>query len=222
MKIICPKCRKIIINENINTQKDTCVCQNCNELFYLSELLEQDDIIDAEELLLCPPKGISVIRDLEKLIIRSSTISKDSLFFIIFISLFGGVSISGFLQVVNDKSIIGIIFICPFLAATLFILWKLLYSIFGKIEIIFSRNENVKIFYGIGNIGKNYHVEWDKLKRIYKLQSRNSENQWNKEIIIEGNKTISISLENINEIKSEFLIKILKNYKYKKLEEIIK
>jgi hypothetical protein len=128
----------------------------------------------------------------------------------------------GFLQTVQYESVVETIFMCPFLAATLFIVWKLMYSLFGKIEITFSRNAHVQVFYGIGSIGKKHYIEWDKIKKIYKLQTRDSENQWKREIIIEEKNNISIPLANINEMKSEFLLKILKYYKYKKLDEIVK
>jgi hypothetical protein len=100
--------------------------------------------------------------------------------------------------------------------------WKTIYAIFGKIELVFNENGNVYIFLGVNNIGKKYIINWGKIKKLFELKSHDMDGQLKREIYIEEEKTVKISLENINESKSKFLLLILKYYRYRNIREIIK
>ncbi len=53
MRSICPNCKTQLSLDNINGSNIIYKCSNCNEILYLSDLI---DIDEAEKLLLQPPK----------------------------------------------------------------------------------------------------------------------------------------------------------------------
>jgi hypothetical protein len=122
MEIICQKCNSLIENININISENLCVCQKCNELFKLSELLDQDDIYEAEKLLRNPPKGIKINKNYEYNKIKISTHSSSAIFLILFTLGFSSVSFLGLFQVLIAKSILGLLFLSVFAAASIYLL----------------------------------------------------------------------------------------------------
>jgi hypothetical protein len=104
MKIFCPKCNTQVFDNNINIQENICTCLNCNEIFYISEILDQGDTKNAEELLFYPPKGIKITKYIEKLIIRISTFSKTGFILIPFSILFSCISVFGFFETIVIKT----------------------------------------------------------------------------------------------------------------------
>jgi hypothetical protein len=223
MKIFCPKCNTQIIDNRINIQENICTCTNCNEIFYISEILDQEDIKRAEEMLFYPPKGIKIEKYIEKMIIKISTFSKNGFVLIPFTILFLGISVFGFFGTIFIKAnIIFTIFWLIFVIPSMIMVWKTIYTIFGKVEFVFNESGNIYVFMGVGRIGKKYYIKWGSIKRIFELKSHDMDGQLKREIYIEEEKTIKIPLEGINEIKAKFILLILKYYKYKTIEDIIK
>ncbi|MDR1178132.1 MAG: zinc-ribbon domain-containing protein [Spirochaetaceae bacterium] len=223
MKIFCPKCNTQITDNRINIQENICTCANCNEVFYISEILDQGDIKKAEEMLFYPPKGIKIKKCIEKMIVQISTFSKNGFVLIPFSILFSGISFFGFFGTIFIKAnIIFTIFWLVFVIPSVLIAWKAIYAIFGKIEFVFNENGIIYVFIGVGRIGKKYYINWGSIKKIFELKSHDSDGQLKREIYIEEEKTIKIPLENINELKAKFILLILKYYKYKTIKEIVK
>ena len=223
MVLFCPKCKIQITQNNINVLKDICLCQNCSELYCLSEILDQDDMEKAEQLLFYPPKGISVKKEIGKLIIQISTFSKSAFVLVPFSILFGGISIIGLLVAIFMNENIGFTILwLIFFGVSVPLLWKTVYSILGKIRIVFTEDKKVHVFIGVGKIGKKVNINWESIKKIFELKSHDMDGGLKREIYIEEEKTVKIPLEDINEEKSRFLLLILKYYKYKSINEIIK
>jgi hypothetical protein len=223
MKIFCPKCATQIIDNNINVHENICFCSSCNEIFNISEILDQEDNKKAEELLFYPPKGIKIIKNVENLVIRISTFSKYGFIYIPFCVLFSSISVFGFFGIIALKeNIIFSIFWLIFVIPSVLLVRNTIYAIFGKIELVFNVNGHVDIFIGVGRIGKKYDVNWRSIKKIFELKSYDMEGQLKREIYIEEEKTIKIPLENVNEIKANFILLILKYYRNKTIKDIIK
>jgi hypothetical protein len=100
MKICCPKCNGYIENANINVAEDIYVCSICNELFKLSDILEQEDIIKTEKSLKNPPRGIWVHENFDKIKIKISTHSSSAIFLVFFTLGFSSFSFFGFFQTI--------------------------------------------------------------------------------------------------------------------------
>jgi hypothetical protein len=218
MKIYCPKCNSTIENTNINVTENVCVCSKCNELFKLSELFDQEDIDEIENLLKNPPKGILVSKNNEHIKIKIPTHSSRAFFLIFFTLAFSSISFLGFFQTIIGKSIIGSLFISVFVIVSIYLWIKVFFSLFGKIMIIININKNIKdyIFIGIGFIGKKYYINWSKIINIYEHIDHNSEGGSSKKLYIsEGNKLIKIPLDDINDNKERFLLLVLKYYRNK-------
>jgi hypothetical protein len=216
MRVFCPNCNAQIDSKDFNTAENICVCHACNELFKLSEILDQDAIYETEKLLRNPPKGAWVRKDIGKEIIGISTRSKSAIFIILFALAFSGVSFLGLFQMIISESAIGILFMLIFIAASISLWGQVFYSIFGKIEFVTNKNGQDYIFAGIGRIGKKHVLKWPSIKSIYEQTSHSSEDGSSKKIFIEGENLIKIPINGINENKSMFLIKVLKYYKDKK------
>jgi hypothetical protein len=221
MVVYCPKCNGTIENSNINVMENVCVCSTCNELFKLSELSDQEDINEAENLLRNPPKGTLVSNNNENIAIKISTHSLGAIFLILFTLGFSSVSFFAFFQVLVSKSILGLLFISVFIVASIFLWIQAFFSLFGKIVIVINRDRNIQdyIFIGIGIIGKKYYLNWKKNINIYEYTFNHSEGGIEKKICIdEGNKLIKIPVNFINENKKLFLLKILKYYRHKNIK----
>ncbi|MDR2942935.1 MAG: hypothetical protein LBV17_10125 [Treponema sp.] len=218
MKIYCPKCNNIIESANINVAEDIYVCSKCNELFKLSEILDQENINEAENLLRNPPKGIWIGKNNENTKIKISTHSSSAVFLIFFTLVFSSISFLIFLQILTAKSIIGLLFISVFVAVSIYLWIQVFFSLFGKIEIIININKSIKdyIFTGIGIIGKKHYINWKKIINIYAYSYHYSEGSAIKSIFMsEENKLIKIPISYINDNKRMFLLSVLKYYRRK-------
>jgi hypothetical protein len=218
LKIYCPKCNSTIENISINVTENVCVCSKCNELFKLSELLDQENIDEAEKLLRNPPKGILINKNNEHTKIKISTHSLRAIFLIFFTSAFSGISFGGFFQTLSSKSIFGLLLISVFVVASIYLWIQVFFSLFGKIEIVININKSIKdyISIGVGIIGKKYFVNWKKIINIYEHSYHHQEGGTEKKMYIsEENKLIKIPINYINDNKKRFLLMVLKYYWHK-------
>ena len=221
MEINCPKCQEIVSSNDINISKDICFCKYCNEYFFISEILNNDEYIEAGKMLLNPPKGTWINKYNDQLIIGTFTHSKNAFFLLPFSLFFSIISFAGFFGTIkNNENIIFSLFWLIFIIPSCILIWKTIYAIFGKIEIKYS--QNMIIFIGVGKVGKKINIKWDLVKKIIRSNSRDNEGHITNEIIIEENNFIRISVNDINEIKRRFLYILLKYLKNKKIEDIVR
>jgi hypothetical protein len=124
----------------------------------LSELSDQEDINEIENLLRNPPRGIFVDKNNENTKIKISTHSLGAIFLLFFTLGFSSISFLGFFQNLISISIIGLLSISVFVVVSIYLWVQVFFSLFGKIVIVINRNRNIKdyIFIGIGIIGKKY------------------------------------------------------------------
>ena len=232
MKTICPNCKTQLSLDTINGSKITYKCSNCNEILYLSDLL---DIDKAEKLLLQPPKGVRVKRKKELIIVHVPVnLNKISyIFLFMFILTIFSIFLAPFmwsLYKINSNEfavsiiniIVGIVFM---IIGILFLsshLRKIFCSIFKRIKIVFYGN-NICIYRGLGEKKENIDINF--IKKIYSTKSikeykdiDGTSVDINRRIYIEieNKNTIEINVYDVNEINSLFLILIIKYFTYKK------
>jgi hypothetical protein len=218
MKMYCPKCNSTVENTNINVTENVCICSKCNELFKLSELLDQENINETENLLRNPPKGIWISKNNEYNKIKISTHSSRAIFLIFFTLVFSGFSFLGFFQTIITKSIIGSLLISVFAVVSIYLWTRVFFSLFGKVMIVININKSIQdyIYIGVGIIGKKYYINWSKIINIYEHNDHNSEGGTEKKIYIsEENKLIKIPVDYINDNKKRFLLAALEYYRHK-------
>jgi hypothetical protein len=221
MEINCPKCQETISQSEINISENICFCKNCNELFYISNLLNKDEYIEAGKMLLNPPKGTWVKKNHGQLIIGIYTHSKNAFYLLPFSLFFSLISFAGFFgTIIFYENIVFLLLWLIFIIPSCILIWKTIYAIFGRIEIKFS--QNTILFIGVGKLGKKIYINWDLVKKIIKSSSRDSDGIITNEIIIEENDFIRIPVDGINQLKKMFLYILLKYLKNKKIEEIVK
>jgi hypothetical protein len=234
MKTICPNCKTQLSLDTINGSKIIYKCSNCNDILYLSDLL---DIDKAEKLLLQPPKRVKVKRKKELIIVHvpvnQNKISYIFLFifiltiFSIFLApfLWGLYKINSNEFAVNIINIIlGIVFVIIGIRIFSLHLWKIFCSMFKRIKIVFSGN-NICIYKGLGEKKENIDINFT--KKIYSTKSikeyrdiddvtTSVDIERKIYIELENKNTIEINVYDINEINSLFLIQIIKYFSYKK------
>ena len=215
MRINCPKCDTQIDSNNINVAENICVCQACNELFKLSEIADQDTIDETERLLDKPPQETWVKKDMSKTSIGVSTHSKNSFILALFAIAFTGVSLFIFSKAIITGNILILLFVSSFLFFSIYLWIKVIFSVYGKIELVMTDNENY-LFIGVGSVGKKHPINWSKINDIYDQTLVNSRGVNLKNIYINGEKLIKIPTEAIDKSKSDFLISVLRYYKDKK------
>jgi len=215
MKLLCPKCRTQIPEKNINVGENVCVCPACNELFDLSAVTDQDIIQEAEKLLAHPPRGAWVKKEINQTTVGVSLFSWQSIFLIFFAPVYVGFTFIACTELIKaEAGIVSLLFPAAFAGASLWLLVHTLYSWFGKIEIVARGSGQTHLFIGVGRIGKKYNIDWKKVKKISEKLVRGYR-YVKQEICIVAEKPIAIDTGGLNKTKSEFLLKVLKYYKYK-------
>jgi len=232
MRTICPNCKTQLSLDTINGSKITYKCSNCNEILYLTDLL---DIDKAEKLLLQPPKGVRVKRKKELIIVHVPVnLNKIShIFLFIFILTIFSIFLTPFiwsLYKINSNefvaNIINIIvgIVCVIIGILFFSshLRKIFCSIFKRIKIIFYGN-NICIYRGLGEKKENIDINF--IKKIYSTKSIKEYKDIDGTSVdidrkiyieIENKNTIEINIHDVNEANSLFLILIIKYFSYKK------
>jgi hypothetical protein len=232
MRTICPNCKTQLSLDTINGSKITYKCSNCNEILYLTDLL---DIDKAEKLLLQPPKGVRVKRKKELIIIHVPVnLNRIShIFLFIFILTIFSIFLAPFiwsLYKINSNEfavniiniIIGIVFMIIGILFLFSHLRKIFCSIFKGIKIVFYGN-NICIYRGLGEKKENIDINF--IKKIYSTKSikeykdiDGTSVDINRRIYIEieNKNTIEINVYDVNEANSLFLILIIKYFSYKK------
>ena len=219
MKLNCPNCCQRILENNINISENICSCVNCNEVFYISEMMTQGEDVEMEKMLSNPPKGTWAKREIDRLVIGSSTRSKNFFIILLFALVFSIVSIPQFFMALyiflfESLHIVFLLLHLIFFIVSCGLIWLTIYSLFGKIEIII--NKNPYIFYGVGIFGSKKYINFQNIKRIYKSTFNDSEGGIHRKIVIEGEKYIEIPTESISAEKEDFLYNMLQ-YKKSKL-----
>jgi len=215
MRINCPKCNTQIDSVNINVAENICVCQSCNELFKLSEIPDQDIIDETERMLENPPQEAWVKKDMDKTSVGVSTHSKNAFILALFAIAFSGVSLFIFSKAMVTGNSLIILFVSTFVFFSVYLWIKVIFSAYGKIELVMTHNEDF-LFIGVGTIGKKHFINWQSVKNIYDQTLVNSRGVHLKNIYIESDKLIKIPTEAIDKIKADFLISVLRYYKDKK------
>jgi hypothetical protein len=232
MRTVCPNCKTQLSLDTINGSKITYKCSNCNEILYLTDLL---DIDKAEKLLLQPPKGVQVKRKKGLIIVHVPVnLNKISyIFLFIFILSIFSIFLAPFiwsLYKINSNEfavniiniIIGIVFVIIGIFFLSSHLRKIFCSIFKRIKIVFSGN-NICIYKGLGE--KKGNIDINFIKKIYSTKSIKEYKDddvtsldIDKKIYIEieNKNTIEINVYDVNEVNSLFLILIIKYFSYKK------
>lgn len=210
--IKCPLCETEIIADNINIQTDIACCQNCNNIFKISENLNAND--DRSFDLDSPPKGAWIEKEIDSIKIGATTRSLFALFLVPFIIVWSGGAIGGIYvtQIVAGKfelfqSLIGIPFI---LGAILF--WSItLMTIWGKVEITFDKSGGTA-FTGVGKFGITKKFKWDEVNQISERRSTwNNKSNNQTSITMEGANRINFG-NGLNDSRKYYLLRSLQFY----------
>ena len=224
MLLICPKCNSHIQEENIDNEENTCFCSNCEKTFDLSYLLNTEEMEQIEEIFTNPPKDIKIEKDTEKINVKFYIHSLTHLSVFAFVScqatIFSFLAFCGthiFRKEIDFNNLISTSVWFLFLFVSIWLLYKSLYTAFGRIELVFGK-ENY-IFQGFWRIGKNIDLDWKDVKDFYPyyLLTDGEDGQLKSDYlhIIEDKK---ISLEKLGE-KTNLLVLIIKYFRYKAISE---
>ena len=207
----CPKCKSDIQTENINIQTDIALCESCQNIFNISENIENylDDGFNVNDT----PRGTWIKTDFNNTIIGATTRSPIAFFLVPFMLVWSGGSVGGIYgnQIVRGEfdlvqSLVGI----PFLIGSI-VFWSFaLMAIWGKVELTLN-NQGGKIFTGIGNIGLNKTFLWSDISSLKEKQAnfRYPGSQGGR-IVFEGKKRISFG-SGLKDARRYYIIKAIKS-----------
>ncbi|MCB9263323.1 MAG: hypothetical protein H6607_13195 [Flavobacteriales bacterium] len=206
----CPNCNTEVLNENINIHTDVGQCQNCYNIFKISEAI--DDLNADGFDLNTPPRGTWIRHEMHQIVIGATTRSPLAIFLVPFAVIWSGMAIGGIYvsQILEGKfdplmSLFGI----PFLIGSI-ILWGVtLMAIGGKVELTLNR-QGGKIFTGVGSIGQTKKFDWAEISTV-KEDQRNIKYSrvQGGSILLEGKRRISFAT-GINESRRYYLFRTLK------------
>lgn len=188
----CPNCHTEISSSNINIQSDIAHCSACNNVFKISEHIENEPFDGFE--IEAPPNGAWYRKEINQIVIGATTRSPIAFFLVPFMLVWSGGSIGGIYgsQFLNGEfdlfmSLFGI----PFLIGSV-IFWSLaLMAIAGKVELTIHRAGG-RVFTGIGSLGITKKFTWDEISIAREGQSNmNSSRRNTTNIVLEGKRRIS-------------------------------
>jgi hypothetical protein len=206
----CPNCNSEIQKENINIMTDIAQCQQCNNLFKISENLtfDFDDGFDINN----NPNGTWIKREINQIKIGASTRSPIAFFLVPFMLVWSGGSLGGIYgsQILRGDfnptmSLFGI----PFIIGSVLFWSFALMAIWGKVELTLDRMGG-SIFTGVGNVGLTKKFKWEEVSTIKERQTNvRFPGSNGNEIQLEGKKRISFG-SNVNDSRKYYLFRTLK------------
>ncbi|MFK5983593.1 MAG: hypothetical protein QM499_11810 [Flavobacteriaceae bacterium] len=207
----CPKCNSDIQTENINIQTDIAQCKKCQNIFKISENIENyvDDGFNVNDT----PNGTWIKTDFNNTIIGATTRSPIAFFLVPFMLVWSGGSIGGIYgsQLASGEfDLFQSLFGIPFLIGSI-IFWSLtLMAIWGKVELTLD-NQGGKIFTGIGNIGLNKTFLWSDISNLKEKQVNfRYPGSQGSSLVFGGKKRISFG-SGLKEARRYYLIKAIKS-----------
>jgi len=154
MKATCPKCSRPLPVDDVNVGADTALCRKCNEVFALSDLVDESG--DERDFNLnVPPRGAWYRDNGEDVRIGATTRSAAAFFIVPFMCVWSGGSLGGIYggQILSGRFSLGLsLFGIPFVLGTLLFGTIAAMTAAGKVEVRL-RGETGEIFTGIGRLG---------------------------------------------------------------------
>lgn len=206
----CPKCNYKILQENLNIYTDVAHCNNCGNVFKISENLgEEIENFNTNDL----PAGTWYLNEFEKVIIGGTTRSPIAFFLVPFMLVWSGFSLGGLYgsQIISRqfdlfKSLFGI----PFLIGSVVFGFVTLLTICGKVELTYDRDGGT-VFTGVGRIGFKKKFLWKEISKIEAKASLNNQNLiggYGSVIVMEGKSQISFGA-GLNQERRYYILKSL-------------
>ncbi len=215
MKVICPKCHRDIESNNLNMQTDIAQCNNCNEVFRISQLF--NEVTPTNFNISNPPKGAWFKKEFDKKIIGASTRSPIAFFIVPFMIIWSGASLGGIYgtQIATGEfNLFPSLFGIPFLLGTIMFGSLAVMSVAGKVVIEIDKSVG-KVFVGVGRLGWVRTFDWNKVELVREDNSLvRYPGGFNSGIILEGQTRIKFGT-NLNEKRRYFIIQVLKQLKHR-------
>ncbi|MEN9360798.1 MAG: hypothetical protein RL095_2333 [Verrucomicrobiota bacterium] len=186
MKLLCPLCQRPADPTQVNMAELIAYCPDCQETWNFGAK-KADDAID-DKVLAKPPSGCSRTRDVEGVVLRTSTRSPAAFFLVPFMCVWSGFSLGGIYgtQIVQGKfNLMMSLFGIPFIAGSVLFWGIALMASIGREEILITRKE-LRYFIGVGRIGRRKVVALDDLKSVKLGEGENLNGRVSAAIVIEG------------------------------------
>lgn len=236
MKVICNKCHSDVNPDDIDMQRSEYYCFNCDEVFPVTadvihedsreevfeaakesfhsrndfkaieaEMPEDFDIND-------PPSGAWHQEEINSTNVGATTRGASAIFFGLFITFWGGGSISGIYisQIIEgkfdlEKSVMGL----PFLIGTIVLSSIFLMKVFGKTELKFS-SEKCTVFTGLGSIGWTRSFYAKDIEKIERTRCGKTNGKPSYQLSLSGNdKTLNFGMM-VSDERQEYLQNAIK------------
>lgn len=182
----CPNCFSALTSQDINIHTDVGQCPACGHVFKVSEHVVSSTTVQEIDLH-DPPGGVTVEKDMSRILITASTRSFFALFIVPFTLVWSGFSLGGIYgeQVQNGFDPFMSVFGLPFLLGSIVLIGTCLMMIGGKVTIRLDAVGG-KIFTGFAGIGRTTSFLWTDVTTIKEHLSYGSKGKTNKMLALEG------------------------------------
>jgi hypothetical protein len=214
MKITCPNCWSDITGDSINVEKDIAVCHGCNEVFKVSDNL--NDRPPENFNINNSPKGVSFRHVGNGFLIEASTRSPVAFFLVPFMLVWSGGSLGGIYgsQIANGSfDLLESLFGIPFLFGSIIFWIATLMAIWGKVTVT-VKNDSGMVFAGVGSIGWRRKFNWSEITAIREatIETKNS-NSRVAGILLEGKSRLRFA-SNLDQKKRSYFMQALRYLKF--------
>ncbi|MEI7832329.1 MAG: hypothetical protein WCJ56_03920 [bacterium] len=172
MKVTCPSCKREIPPEDINIQSAIAKCSACGEFFMLGNS-QLGIAAPATKPQVAQPKGITIYRDMNALVIQRSWFDWYIVFMTFFAIIWDSITFSIVIGILSGDNKAAIFGLSLHIAAGCFISYIVLTGYFNR-TIIRVRDRDISVQHGPFPWPGNKSVCTDNLQQIYCAQSNNN------------------------------------------------
>jgi hypothetical protein len=187
MKLVCPRCKRLIPAAQMNTERDVAVCPGCDEAFVLSDLLAEGRDIEVD--LSNPPPGAWFRETFDGWEAGATTRTWAALFLLPFTCVWSGGSLGGIygMQIVSGKfNLLMSLFGIPFLVGSLMLWGMTIMSIIGRVTFSIAGDQG-ESFTGAFGFGWRQRFDWSAIKSVKQdLVYQSSRGGPRQTIVLEG------------------------------------
>jgi hypothetical protein len=161
MKITCPSCKSLVPASNLNVGTDVAVCENCQEAFSISSVLNTGEGLEGFDIH-DPPRGAWFEDTGIGWRIGATTRSPVAFFLVPFMCVWSGGSLGGIYgsQIVTGEfNLLLSLFGIPFVLGTLLFGSIAVMSVCGQIMVTIDGSDG-RVFQGVGPVGWTRRFDW--------------------------------------------------------------
>jgi hypothetical protein len=209
MKVVCPKCRRVLAGSDLNVSTDVARCSGCDEVYTLSSLVQASEsgAFDPNDA----PRGAWLRTEFNGFTVGATTRNPIAFFLVPFMCVWSGFSLGGIYgsQFVQGRfNLLSSLFGIPFVLGTIFFGAMALMAVCGKVVVEVSDAGGV-VFTGIGLVGWRKSFNPTELTAVRVERYASGRNQQLMTIVLDGPHKLRFG-SGLTEARRDFIANFLR------------